>query len=124
MGLSFFRPTSGALDIKVPKPNLTAASRAVTPALLELTGDPAHGLAESPAVSLPLPRHRRGILLSPDGPHLLCTAKGRVQLNGRLSGWRPAGWYNLMGLGTAMHPHTVSTDCNSDPQRQASYSLL
>lgn len=70
------------------------------------------------------PGARRGSCFLADGPCLLHAAKGRVPLNGRLFGWRLAGWYSLIGLGSARHLHTIPKDHNSGPQKQASSSLL
>lgn len=49
----------------------------------------------------------------------LCAAKGHVPLKGRMLGWRLAGWYNLIRLGSATHPCAVSEDHCSGAQNQA-----
>ena len=76
MRLCFFRQTPGALGIEVSKPNLTATSSAITPALLELTACQPVVRQSPQAVSLPLPRHRSGILFSHRWPVFAVCSQG------------------------------------------------
>lgn len=122
--LRFFRQTPGALGIKASKPNLTVASSAITPALLELTAcQPAARLSPR-RCHCHCPGTGGGSRFLTDGLCLLRAAKGRVPLNGRLFGWRLAGWYNLIRRGSATQLYTAPKDHSGGPQEQAGYSLL
>lgn len=76
MRLRFFRGAAGALGIKVSKPNLAVTFSATARALLELTACQPVVQQHPQAVSLPLPRHKKGILFSRRWPVFAACSRG------------------------------------------------